>query len=135
MSEQYHVQKEIEQQQSFDARAFRGSADVARKTVEYWSKATVFTQRTLATSVLCTPNGGVKLIDVDEAGKEAVVAILGSGDFLGEGCLAGQPQQLLTAATITPSTILVIELPEMIRLLHSEPRLLRFLRSYAVSES
>jgi CRP/FNR family transcriptional regulator, cyclic AMP receptor protein len=57
---------------------------------------------------------------VNEAGKEAVVAMLGPGEFFGEGCLAGQPQRMATAATITPSTILVIEKPEMIRLLRAE---------------
>jgi CRP-like cAMP-binding protein len=62
----------------------------------------------------------VKLTVVNEAGKEAVVAILSAGDFFGEACLAGQTQRVSTAATITPSTILVIEKPEMIRLLHAE---------------
>jgi CRP-like cAMP-binding protein len=65
----------------------------------------------------------VKLTVVNEAGKEAVVAILGPGDFCGEGCLAGQLLRVSTAATIEPSTILVIEKPEMIRLLHAEPDL------------
>jgi CRP-like cAMP-binding protein len=62
----------------------------------------------------------VKLSVVSENGKEAVVAILGPRDFFGEGCLAGQPLRIGTAATITPSTILVIGKAEMIRLLHAE---------------
>jgi CRP-like cAMP-binding protein len=91
--------------------------------VEYGSKVTVFTQGDPATSVLYIQKGAVKLTVVNEAGKEAVVAILGPGDFCGEGCLAGQLLRVSTAATIEPSTILVIEKPEMIRLLHAEPDL------------
>jgi CRP/FNR family transcriptional regulator, cyclic AMP receptor protein len=110
----------LEEKQAFDAQAFLDSAGVARKVVEYRSKETVFTQGDPATSVLYIQKGGVKLAVVNEAGKEAVVAILGPGEFFGEGCLAGQPQRVNTAATITPSTILVIEKQEMIRLLHAE---------------
>jgi CRP/FNR family cyclic AMP-dependent transcriptional regulator len=110
----------FEEEQTFDVQAFLDSAGLARKVVEYGSKVSVFTQGELATSVLYIQKGGVKLTVVNEAGKEAVVAILGPGDFLGEGCLAGQPQRVNTATTITRSTILVIEKQEMIRLLHAE---------------
>ncbi len=64
--------------------------------------------------------GGVKLTVVNTAGKEAVVAILGPGDFFGEGCLAGQSICIATATAITPTTVLVIEKKEMIRVLHGE---------------
>ena len=64
--------------------------------------------------------GGVKLSVVNETGKEAVVAMLGPGDFLGEGCLAGHSICMATATTISPSTLLVIEKNEMIRVLHEE---------------
>ena len=57
---------------------------------------------------------------VNEAGKEAVVAVLGPGDFFGEGCLAGQPLRIGTATAITATTALVIEKKEMIRVLHAE---------------
>lgn len=110
----------LEEKQAFDAQVFLKSAGVASEVVEYGSKETVFTQGDPATSVLYIQKGGVMLTVVHETGKEAVVAILGPGDFLGEGCLAGQPERVSTAATITPSTILVIEKPDMIRLLHAE---------------
>jgi len=64
--------------------------------------------------------GGVKLTVVHETGKEAVVAILGPGDFFGEGCLAGQSTCMATATAIAPTTVLSIEKREMIRVLHSE---------------
>jgi CRP-like cAMP-binding protein len=65
-------------------------------------------------------SGGVKLTVVNEVGKEAVVAILGPGDFFGEGCLAGQPVRMGTATAVTPATVLVIERNEMFKVLHAE---------------
>jgi len=64
--------------------------------------------------------GSVQLSVVNEAGKEAVVAILGPGGFFGEGCLAGQSVRMGTATTITPSTVLVIEKGEMFKVLHQQ---------------
>ena len=76
--------------------------------------------------------GGVKLTVVNKAGKEAVVAILGPGDFFGEGCLAGQSIYMATATAIAPTTVLVIEKDEMIRVLHGEHEFVRPLhRLYA----
>jgi len=62
----------------------------------------------------------VKLTVVNETGKEAVVAILGPGDFVGEGCLAGQSVCMATAIAIVSATLLVIEKDEMVRALHAE---------------
>ena len=64
--------------------------------------------------------GGVKLTVVNETGKEAVVAVLGPGDFFGEGCLTGRSICKVTATTIASTTVLVIEKNEMIRVLHEE---------------
>ena len=64
--------------------------------------------------------GGVKLSVVNEVGKEAVVAILGPGDFFGEGGMAGQPVRMGAATAITATTLLVIQKKEMIRMLHAE---------------
>ena len=64
--------------------------------------------------------GGVRLSVVNEVGKEAVVAMLGAGDFFGEGCLAGQAVHMGTATAITTTTVLVIEKQEMVRVLHTE---------------
>jgi CRP/FNR family transcriptional regulator, cyclic AMP receptor protein len=77
----------------------------------------------------------VRLSFVNEAGKEAVVAILGPGDFFGEGCLAGQPIRIGTAAAVTPTTALVIKKKEMIRVLHSEHAFSDGFISYTLSRN
>jgi CRP/FNR family cyclic AMP-dependent transcriptional regulator len=105
---------------AFNAQAFLDSTGVARKVRELRRTETVFSQGDSADNVLYIQKGGVKLSVVNETGKEAVVAVLGPGDFFGEGCLAGQPVRMGTATTITPTTILVIEKSEMFRVLHEE---------------
>ncbi|HXU20832.1 MAG TPA: Crp/Fnr family transcriptional regulator [Verrucomicrobiae bacterium] len=105
---------------AFDAQAFLGSAGVARKIVEFPRKTIIFTQGVPAKTVMYIQEGGVKLSVVNEVGKEAVVAMLGPGDFFGEGCLAGQPIRIGMATAITLTTVLVIDKDEMVRLLHEE---------------
>jgi CRP/FNR family cyclic AMP-dependent transcriptional regulator len=105
---------------TFDAQAFLDSAGVAKKVAEFRRKETIFSQGDPSKNVLYLQKGGVKLSVVNEVGKEAVVAILGPGDFFGEGCLAGQTICMGTATAITPTTVLVIEKSEMIRVLHAE---------------
>ena len=105
---------------AFSAQAFLESAGLARKVAEFAKKETIFSQGDLCKDVLYIQKGGVRLSVVNEAGKEAVVAVLGPGDFFGEGCLAGQPIRIGTATAIAPTTALVIEKKEMIRVLHHE---------------
>jgi CRP-like cAMP-binding protein len=104
----------------FDAQAFLDSAGVARRVKEFKTAEVVYTQGDAAQSVMYLQSGGVKLSVVSEVGKEAVVAILGPGDFFGEGCLAGQPIRMGTATSITPSTVLVIEKSAMFKVLHEQ---------------
>jgi len=108
---------------AFDVKLFLDSAGLGRKVAEFAAKQTVFAQGDAAKNVIYIQEGGIKLSVVNETGKEAVVAILGPGDFLGEGCLAGQPVCMATATTIAPTTVLVIEKNEMIRALHGEHEL------------
>jgi CRP/FNR family transcriptional regulator, cyclic AMP receptor protein len=70
--------------------------------------------------VMYIQKGGVKLSVVNDVGKEAVVAMLGPGDFFGEGCLAGQNSSIATATATAPTTVLTIGRDEMIRVLHAE---------------
>lgn len=105
---------------TFDAQTFLDSAGLSRKVVEFRRKETIFSQGDPSKDVLYIQQGGVKLCVVNETGKEAVVAMLGPGDFFGEGCLAGQSKRMGTAIAITPTTALVIDRNEMIRVLHVE---------------
>jgi CRP/FNR family cyclic AMP-dependent transcriptional regulator len=105
---------------AFNARDFLDSAGVARKVTEFKKKETIFSQGDPCRNVFYIQKGGVRLSVVNESGKEAVVAVLGPGDFVGEGCLAGQPIRIGTATAIAPTTALVIEKSEMVRVLHSE---------------
>jgi CRP/FNR family cyclic AMP-dependent transcriptional regulator len=114
------AKKAISRSHAFDARLFLDSAGLGRKVGKFKAKETVFGQGDPAKNVMYIQEGGVKLTVVNETGKEAVVAILGPGDFFGEGCLAGQTICMATATTVAPTTVLVIEKNEMIRALHQE---------------
>jgi CRP-like cAMP-binding protein len=104
----------------FDVKLFLDSAGLGRKIKTFTEKETIFTQGDPANRVMYIQEGSVKLTVVNETGKEAVGAILGPGDFVGEGCLAGQSVCMATAIAIVPATILVIEKDEMVRALHEE---------------
>ncbi|HXL21555.1 MAG TPA: Crp/Fnr family transcriptional regulator [Candidatus Dormibacteraeota bacterium] len=105
---------------SFDLRIFLDSAGVARKIKEYKRAQNIYSQGDDANTVIYLQEGGVKLSVLSEVGKEAVVAILGPGDFFGEGCLAGQSVRMGTAAAITSATVLVIDKAEMFKVLHEQ---------------
>jgi CRP-like cAMP-binding protein len=112
--------KAIPKSPAFDLKAFLDSAGLGRKVAKFRGREIVFAQGDPAENVLYLHEGGVRLTVINESGKEAVIAILGPGDFLGEGCLAGQSICMATATTIAPTTMLVIEKNEMIRVLHEE---------------
>jgi CRP-like cAMP-binding protein len=99
---------------------FLDSAGLGRTVAQFRGKETVFSQGDPAKNVIYIQEGGMRLSVVNEVGKEAVVAILAPGDFFGEGCLAGQSICMATATAIAPTTVLVIEKDEMIRVLHEE---------------
>jgi CRP/FNR family transcriptional regulator, cyclic AMP receptor protein len=107
----------------FNAQAFLDSTGVARAVVEFEKKDTIFSQGDACKEVMYIQKGSVKLSVVSKGGKEAVVAMLKPGDFVGEGGLAGQPLRIATATATTPVTMLVIGLKEMIRVLHEEHEL------------
>jgi CRP/FNR family transcriptional regulator, cyclic AMP receptor protein len=105
---------------AFDAQAFLDSSGVAKTVVEYGRGETIFTQGDACEDVLYIQTGGVKLSVLSKTGREAVVAMLGPGDFFGEGCLAGQPVRMGSATAITPSVILAVGKAKMVRLLHQQ---------------
>src|SRR3954465_5506207 len=104
----------------FNARAFLASAGVSKTFAEYGRNETVFTQGDACDHVLYIQTGGVKLSVLSKAGREAVVAMLGQGEFFGEGCLAGQPVRMGSATATTDSTILLVEKNQMVGLLHKQ---------------
>jgi CRP/FNR family transcriptional regulator, cyclic AMP receptor protein len=105
---------------TFDAQAFLDSAGIARQIVEYRRAEVIFTQGDPCEHVMYVQKGGVKLSVLSKTGKEAVVAMLGAGEFFGEGCLAGQPVRMGSATAVTNSTILLVDKDEMVSLLHKE---------------
>ena len=105
---------------AFNAQAFLDSAGVPKTTVQYGRGDDIFRQGDACEHVMYIRSGGVKLSVLSKTGKEAVVAMLGPGDFFGEGCLAGQPFRIGSATAITPSVILLVNKAKMIRLLHKQ---------------
>jgi len=108
---------------AFDAQVFLESVGASRRVAEFRRNETVFSQGDAANSVMYVQRGGVKFTVLNESGKEAVIAIFGPGDFFGEGGMAGQKMRMGTATAIVPTTVLVIEKDEMMRVLHAEHEL------------
>jgi CRP/FNR family cyclic AMP-dependent transcriptional regulator len=104
----------------FDANLFLESAGLGKRTASYARDDVIFSQGDPSTSVMYVRSGGVQLSVVSHSGKEAIVAMLRPGDFLGEGALADHTVRLETARATTPTTVLVIPKRQMTRLLHSE---------------
>ena len=111
---------ESDEKHIFNPQTYLASGGVAGKVAEYQRSEKAYSQGDPATSVMYIQKGGIKLSVVNEVGKKAVVAMLGPGDFFGEGGMAGQPVRMGTATAITPTTLLVIEKEEMVRVLHAE---------------
>jgi CRP-like cAMP-binding protein len=124
-----------QRQATFDAKGFLDSVGLSRKVIEFRKKQVIYTQGDLSNNVLYIQYGGVKLCVVNETGKEAVLAILGAGDFFGEGCLAGQAKRMGTAVAIMATTAVAIDKVEMVRLLHVEHALSDRFISYMLSRN
>jgi CRP/FNR family transcriptional regulator, cyclic AMP receptor protein len=105
---------------AFDAQTFLESASVPKTIVRYGRGDAIFTQGDACEHVMYIQAGGVKLSVLSKSGREAVVAMLGPGDFFGEGCLAGQPVRMGSASAITPTTILIVGKAKMVGLLHKQ---------------
>lgn len=104
----------------FNLQVFLDTAGAARSILKFRRSERVYSQGDPAQGVNYIQKGGVKLSVINEDGKEAVVAVLGPGEFFGEGCLAGQSVCMGTATAILPTSILFIEREEMRRALRTE---------------
>jgi CRP/FNR family cyclic AMP-dependent transcriptional regulator len=120
---------------SFDPKVFLDTSGVARKLAEFRRGESIYSQGEAADSVMYVQKGGVKFTVVNGSGKEAVVAMFGPNDFFGEGCMAGQTVRMGTATAITPSTVLVIDKSELLRVLHAEHELSDYFIAYMLSHN
>jgi len=120
---------------SFDPQVFLATVGAARTITECPKDYKIFSQGDPADAVFYIQQGRVKLKVISKQGKEAVIAILGMGDFLGEACLIGQTVCLMTATVIAPSFILRIEKSEMLRVLHEERRFSDYFIPYVLSRN
>jgi CRP-like cAMP-binding protein len=105
----------------FDSRSLVASIGAEQPAFKYRPKETIFRQGDPADAVFYLRKGKVQIAVVSKQGKEGVVAILDAGQFLGEGCLTGQPLRLASASAIEESTVVRIEKETMARLLHEQP--------------
>jgi CRP/FNR family cyclic AMP-dependent transcriptional regulator len=106
---------------SFDPKSFLAKIGDGRGVAKYRKNQIVFSQGDLADAVYFVQKGRVKITVVSEQGKEAVIAILGTDEFFGEGCLAGQAQRIATVTTLTDSVIARLEKSAILQVIHQEP--------------
>jgi CRP/FNR family cyclic AMP-dependent transcriptional regulator len=113
--------KKPKRKSRFNPDAFLAKAEGGRAVSNFQKDQVVFSQGESADSVFYIQKGKAKITVVSDQGKEAIVAILGSGDFCGEGCLAGQPRRIATVKAMTECVIMRLDKATMVRLLHDEP--------------
>jgi len=119
----------------FDPQAFLAKADGGRTISQYQKDQTVFSQGEVADAVFYIQQGKIKITVVSEQGKEAVVAILGTGDFFGEGCLVGQTLRMATVTAIMECEIMRLEKTAIIRVLHEEPAFSELFMSHLLTRT
>jgi CRP/FNR family cyclic AMP-dependent transcriptional regulator len=119
----------------FDPKIFLAKVGEGRTIADYQENQIVFSQGDPADAIFYIQNGKVKLTVVSQQGKEAVIAIVGAGDFFGEGCLAGQPLRMATATAMSACAIVRLEKRSTIRVLHDEPTFSELFLSYLLSRN
>jgi CRP/FNR family transcriptional regulator, cyclic AMP receptor protein len=120
---------------SFNVKAFLNTVDGGRTIATYRKNQKVFSQGDPADSVFYIQEGKVKVGVVSEQGKEAVVALHGSGDFFGEGCLTGQPLRLATVSAITDSVVMRLDKASIARVLRDEPKFSEMFMSFLLARN
>ena len=119
----------------FDPKEFLSKIGKGRSIAKYRTSEIIFSQGDQADSVFFIDAGKVKLTVISEQGKEAVVALLGKGDFCGEGCLAGQPKRIATAAAMMDCEVMQLQKHAIIRVLHDEPAFSELFISYILTRT
>jgi CRP/FNR family cyclic AMP-dependent transcriptional regulator len=126
----------LRQNRVFQPAAFLAKTGLGRTIVDLTANQTIFSQGDAANAVFYIQKGKVKLTVISKRGKEATIALLGAGNFLGEECIATiQPQRMSTAVVITPTTVLRIERKEMMRVLHEEQLFSEVFVSYLLARN
>lgn len=120
---------------TFDAEVFLESAGATRRTVTYSKGKTVFRQGQPSDAVMYLQKGSIKISVLSRTGKEAVVAMLGPGDFFGEGALTGQSIRIGTATATALTTVVIIDKAAMLRLLRDEPTFSERFISYMLARN
>src|SRR5437867_12321978 len=119
----------------FNARSFLAKIGKGRTHTNYPKNQKIFSQGDAAQAIFYIQKGKVKLTVVSKQGKEAVIAILGGGDFFGEGCLAGQPLRMSTVTTITECSIVRLDKVDTVRVLHDDPAFSEIFLHYLLSRN
>ena len=119
----------------FDPKKFLAKVGDGKTILHYRKNQIVFAQGDVADAVFYIQQGNIKLIVVSELGKEAVVAILGSSHFFGEGCLNGHPLRIATARTVDECVITRLEKATMIATVHKEPEFSELFMSYLLTRN
>jgi CRP/FNR family cyclic AMP-dependent transcriptional regulator len=114
------VEKKSRAKRSFDIGEYLETSGVKRRIVRYRKSEVIFSQGDTCRGVMYLQAGRVKISVTSSSGKEAVIALLHTGDFFGEGCIAGQPLRVGTATAMGSVSVLEIEKREMIRVIHEE---------------
>ncbi|MFZ0883455.1 MAG: Crp/Fnr family transcriptional regulator [Candidatus Acidiferrales bacterium] len=117
----------------FDPKTFLATAGAGRTLRNYRPKQAIFSQGERADTVFYIQDGAIRLSVVSTHGKEAIIALLGAGDFLGEECIASdQPVRMASATAVTKCSALRIEKREMLRALHEEHRFSDMFVTYVI---
>jgi CRP/FNR family transcriptional regulator, cyclic AMP receptor protein len=119
----------------FDATALLAAVPEGRTVREYRKGEAIFAQGDAADAVFFVQRGKVKLTVLSRQGKQAVIALLGPGEFFGEGCLAGQPVRMATATTLTEGSMVRLAKSTMVRALHREPVFAELFTTYLLSRN
>ena len=119
----------------FDPKAFLATVGEGRSVTKSREGEVVFSQGDPADALFYVQRGKVKVTTLSSQGKEAVVAILGAGDFFGEGCLAGQPLRISTVAAIVDSSIARLAKADVIRVLQEQPAFSELFMAYLLARN
>jgi CRP/FNR family transcriptional regulator, cyclic AMP receptor protein len=121
--------------QPFNVNSFLSRTDGGRTITSYRKNERIFSQGDPADAVFYIQEGKVKVCVISEAGKEAVVALHGKGDFFGEGCLTGQPLRLATVMAMTECVIMRLAKADIVRVLRDEPKFSEIFVSYLLARN